>query len=100
GDLIDRLRRAGHRIDTRQYLMAHELLLEFGALGVPLLEDAGRLTTHLGPVFCTSAEEQSQFGGHVLAWLGRESTQEQRTQPPKALLPRVAPERFFSAERL
>ena len=68
--LVDRLRLAGFRIDTRQYLAAHELLLAYAASGVRLEDDITRLTRTLGPVFCTSPDEQQQFAREVQAWQG------------------------------
>ena len=37
--LVDRLRLAGLRVDTRQYLTAHELLLAYAAAGDRLDDD-------------------------------------------------------------
>ncbi len=68
-DLVERLRAAGFRVDTRQYLTAHELLLAWAARGKRLEDDTAALISHLGPVFCTSAREQDRFGDVVRAWL-------------------------------
>ncbi len=68
-DLVERLRSAGFRVDTRQYLTAHELLLAWAARGRRLEDDTAALISHLGPVFCTSAREQDRFGDVVRAWL-------------------------------
>ena len=68
--LVERLRLAGFRIDTRQYLAAHELLLAYAASGVRLEGDPQRLATSLGPIFCTSPEEQDRFAQEVMAWHG------------------------------
>lgn len=68
-DLVERLRAAGFRVDTRQYLTAHELLLAWAARGQRLEDDTEALISHLGPVFCTSAREQDRFGDVVRVWL-------------------------------
>lgn len=69
GALVERLRAAGFRVDTRQYLTAHELLLAYAAAGVHLGRDARRLTACLGPIFCTSPDEQERFANEVAEWL-------------------------------
>jgi formylglycine-generating enzyme required for sulfatase activity len=69
GALVERLRAAGFRVDTRQYLTAHELLLAYAAAGVHLGRDARRLTACLGPIFCTSPDEQERFATEVAEWL-------------------------------
>ena len=66
-DLVLRLRSAGFRVDTRQYLTAHELLLAYAARGRPL-DDSAALASHLGPVFCSQPEEQQRFAHEVAAW--------------------------------
>ena len=70
--LVERLRLSGFRIDTRQYLTAHELLLALAMAGVQLDDDPDRLVTHLGPIFCTSVHEQDLFADEVRQWFGRE----------------------------
>ena len=69
GVLVERLRAAGFRVDTRQYLTAHELLLAYAASGVQLGADVPRLTACLGPIFCTSPDEQQRFANEVAEWL-------------------------------
>jgi len=59
--LVERLRLCGFRIDTRQYLTAHELLLALAASAEQLDDDPDRLVSHLGPIFCTSVHEQNLF---------------------------------------
>jgi hypothetical protein len=66
--LVPRLRNAGFRIDTRQYLIAHQLLIALANHGEPLATPE-RLISHLRPIFCTSADEQERFGNEVLLWL-------------------------------
>ena len=66
--LVDRLRSAGFRIDTRQYLLAHELMLAVARHGDEV-SGAERLISHLGPIFCTSAEEQERFGLEIRRWM-------------------------------
>lgn len=66
--LVDRLRSAGFRVDARQYLLAHELMLAVARHGGPLAGPE-RLISHLGPIFCTSAEEQERFGLEIRQWL-------------------------------
>src|SRR5215470_13558676 len=68
--LVERLRTAGFRVDTRQYLIAHELLLALAARGKPIDESAEKLASHLGPIFCTVPEEQQRFAAEVAAWRG------------------------------
>jgi len=67
--LVDRLRSTGFKVDTRQYLLAHELLLTVARRGGQLAS-AERLISHLGPIFCTCAEEQERFGLEIRQWLG------------------------------
>ncbi len=66
--LVERLRTAGFRVDTRQYLSAHEMLLAFAARGRRLEDDVGVLASHLGPIFCTLPEEQARFVDEIRAW--------------------------------
>jgi formylglycine-generating enzyme required for sulfatase activity len=77
--LVERLRLAGFRIDTRQYLTAHELLLALAATGVQLDDDPDRLVSHLGPIFCTSVHEQDLFADEVRHWFGRETASGERS---------------------
>ena len=74
--LVERLRLCGFRIDTRQYLTAHELLLALAASGEQLDDDSDRLVSHLGPIFCTSAHEQNLFADEVRQWFGRDQAVE------------------------
>ena len=62
--LVERLRSSGFRVDTRQYLTAHELLLAFARHGRPL-DDTAALASHLGPIFCTLPDEQRRFASEV-----------------------------------
>ena len=75
--LVERLRLAGFRIDTRQYLTAHELLLALAATGVQLDDDPDRLVSHLGPIFSTSVHEQDLFADEVRHWFGRATASEE-----------------------
>ncbi|MEO8751892.1 MAG: TIR domain-containing protein [Casimicrobiaceae bacterium] len=67
---VERLRTAGFRVDTRQYLSANELLLAYAARGTPLDADVAQLASHLAPIFCTVPEEQQRFALEVAAWRG------------------------------
>ena len=78
--LVERLRLAGFRIDTRQYLTAHELLLALAATGVQLDDDPDRLVSHLGPIFSTSVHEQDLFADEVRHWFGRATASEERAR--------------------
>jgi WD40 repeat protein len=89
--LVEQLRAAGFRVDTRQYLTAHELLLSVAARGRRLEDDAEALVSHLGPVFCTSPEEQARFPEVARAWLGPPA--------PKLRHRRLRPPRPFAAWR-
>jgi formylglycine-generating enzyme required for sulfatase activity len=66
--LVERLRLAGFRVDTRQYLTAHELLLALAAGGTPPSNEPETLAARLGPIFCTSPEEQAKFLDEVRRW--------------------------------
>jgi outer membrane protein OmpA-like peptidoglycan-associated protein len=88
-ELVKHLRAAGFRVDTRQYLMAHELLLTCAAQGRPIHGNTEKLVSHLGPIFCTSSEEQDLFPALVLAWIG---------EPPSS--PPVSPPVSFKSWRL
>jgi hypothetical protein len=59
-DLVGRLRRAGFKVDTRQYLTAHALVLAFAREG-RILTDTEDFLRFLGPIFCRSPEEQQLF---------------------------------------
>ena len=85
--LVERLRLAGFRIDTRQYLTAHELLLAVAAAGKQLDDDPEKLITHLGPIFCTSAQEQDLFADELRRWVLPDSP----LAPPPALPRPLAP---------
>lgn len=81
--LVEQLRAAGFHVDTRQYLTAHELLLAYAARGRRLEDDAAALISHLGPVFCTSPEEQSRFTEAARAWLGPPPARVERRRRPR-----------------
>ncbi|MBI1396884.1 MAG: PASTA domain-containing protein [Betaproteobacteria bacterium] len=73
--LIGRLREAGFRVDTRQFLSANELLVAMARHGRVLDgssggDNVGTIVSSLGPVFCTSPEEQVRFPEIVRDWLG------------------------------
>jgi acyl carrier protein len=67
-ELVERLRHVGLRVDTRQYLAAHQMLLAFAARGTDLQGDLHEFAAHLGPIFCTSAEDQRLFQVEFTAW--------------------------------
>ena len=79
--LVDRLRSAGFRVDARQYLLAHELMLAAARHGTRLA-GTDRLISHLGPIFCTSVEEQERFGLEIRQWLDPAQPL-QRDAPPR-----------------
>ncbi len=80
--LVGELQAAKFRIDTRQYLLAHELILALALEGEELLAaPAERVAACLGPIFCTSPEEQERFVGVVRQWRGE---QRERTSAPGA----------------
>jgi hypothetical protein len=89
--LVEDLRAAGFRVDTRQYLTAHHLLFVLAAQeGRHLDKDPEALRTHLGPIFCTSREEQERFGDILRAHLGvrradaiQPPAREPRPEPPR-----------------
>jgi outer membrane protein OmpA-like peptidoglycan-associated protein len=89
GALVGRLRAAGFRVDTRQYLTAHELLLAYAASGVHLAGDVKRLTACLGPIFCTSPDEQERFAAEVREWL--DAGREQPSRTPSAAAASATP---------
>ncbi len=86
--LVERLRSSGFRVDTRQYLTAHELLLAFARLGRPL-DDATALASHLGPIFCTLPEEQRRFASVIESWRGTDTASPAGEPAP------VAPKPFY-----
>src|SRR5580698_10386191 len=72
-DFIDELRSAGYRIGVEQYIAAEDLLFLLGSRG-EFPSDPARLRTLLGPLFCTSPEEQDDFRARFDAWLASERT--------------------------
>src|SRR5262245_17412541 len=91
--LVEQLRLAGFRIDTRQYLTAHELLLALAAAGEQLDHDPEKLITHLGPIFCTSAHEQDRFASELRRWAEQDSrllSQPSEPPPPPPPVRRMA----------
>jgi outer membrane biosynthesis protein TonB len=70
-DLIDELRDAGYAIGIEQYIAAQDLLLALAAEGaLPL--DPARYRTLLGPIFCKTEREQSNFETSFDRWIGGE----------------------------
>jgi formylglycine-generating enzyme required for sulfatase activity len=57
---------------------------------VPLAEDVTRLTACLGPVLCTSPDEQQRFAHEVAEWL-RRGGETVRSRPAPARVARPAP---------
>src|SRR3989442_13295188 len=80
GELVEALRGAGFSVDTRQYLSAHELILAYASRGVALAEDLEALGSHLGPIFCTSPQEQLRFAA-LLQDVGAGSSREKKREP-------------------
>jgi WD40 repeat protein len=88
--LVSRLRDAGFRTDTRQYLIANELLLALAQQGELLdgaaaRQDAARVAACLGPIFCTSPEEQARFPEIVRDWLGTPAGRPAEPHLPRGL---------------
>ena len=59
--LVERLRASQFRVETRQFLAAAELLVAYAEAGVDVAGDRERLGRCLGPIFCSSPEEQAAF---------------------------------------
>lgn len=66
-DFIDELRRHGYRITPEQCISAQNLVLALAAFGNPNYV-AARLSKYLGPVLCTSPDEQEDFEKHFHEW--------------------------------
>jgi hypothetical protein len=66
-DFIDDLRRYGYRITPEQCISAQNLVLALAAFGNPN-DLASRLHTYLGPILCTSPEEQESFEQYFNQW--------------------------------
>src|SRR5262245_47991208 len=98
--LVERLRLSGFRIDTRQYLTAHELLLALAATGVQLDNDPDRLVSHLGPIFCTSVQDQDLFADEVRLWFGREPRPDRRKRTETISQESGRSARFWNRQRL
>ncbi len=92
--LVERLQKSGFRIDTRQYLVAHELLLALASHDEVVTGPEG-LASHLGPIFCTSAEEQERFIAEVVQWLGPTTTPPPIPPSPDKTQARRANRRHF-----
>jgi hypothetical protein len=82
-DLMERLRGAGLRSDTRQYLAANELLLAYASRGRDLWGDPESLASHLGPIFCCSSEDQRLFRAELLAWYDTKPAIPVSPEPPR-----------------
>jgi formylglycine-generating enzyme required for sulfatase activity len=86
--LVERLRDANFRIDTRQYLTAHDLLFSMAASGTLLDDDVDRLASCLGPIFCTSPDEQARFRQEVERWRrGTATARDTATPKPQPVPP-------------
>ena len=91
--LVRRLRDAGMRVDVRQFLAAHEMLLAFAAERKNLLDDLDALASHLGPILCTSYEDQQLFENEFAAWAGPRPNAPgtvRQAPPPKRRRPWIA----------
>lgn len=64
---IDSLRQAGYNIGVSQYIAAQDLLVAIAAQG--LQPQPQRLKTMLGPIMCSSADEQAEFQQRFDAWM-------------------------------
>jgi formylglycine-generating enzyme required for sulfatase activity len=98
--LVERLRLSGFRIDTRQYLTAHELLLALAAAGVQFDDDPDRLVSHLGPIFCTSVYEQDLFADEARNWFGRETRPDRPERTETSGHEAGTSTRFWNRQRL
>jgi hypothetical protein len=67
-DLGEGLRASGFKLAAYQYFSAQQVLLHAAAAGI---SDRRRLTTLLGPVFCTNSAEQRRFAELFDVWLSR-----------------------------
>ena len=67
-DLIDRLRDSGYNIGVGQYIAAHELLIFLAGTG-SLPADPGEWRGLLGPIFCSSPQQQESFRDHFDEWV-------------------------------
>ena len=63
---IDELRVAGYRIGTDQYIAVHDLLLTLLRQGS--IEDIRQLKSLVGPIVCSSPEEQENFQQRFDIW--------------------------------
>jgi hypothetical protein len=68
--LAKTLRDAGYAIGTKQYIAAHELLIALAAQG-QLPENPNKWQSLLGPIFCSSRLEQSEFAEHSKNWIAQ-----------------------------
>jgi len=81
-DLVDRLRDKDFRVDTRQYLLAHDLLLSLARRGEPTFDASpDKLASYLGPIFSTSEDEQLRFAAIVREWRGEKRPDAPRRTP-------------------
>jgi WD40 repeat protein len=80
-ELVEALHRAGFRVDTRQYLTANRLVLSLARQG-SVLASANDYVRLLGPIFCTSPEEQHSFKDVVAEWTREELQSRQMPAPP------------------
>jgi hypothetical protein len=62
------------QVDTRQYLAAHEMLWAFAVRGKDLQANPAEFASHLGPIFCTSPDEQRLFHAEFALWVGEASS--------------------------
>jgi hypothetical protein len=71
-ELLDELRKADYKIGLDEYAAAQDLLCAFAAAGVSL-DEADRFRDHLGPLVCSSLQEQEEFRERFAGWLARRS---------------------------
>jgi hypothetical protein len=69
-NLIDELRETGYPIGIEQYVAAQDILLALAGTGA-LSDDPSRYRSLLGPIFCTSAQEQDDFRTRFDRWIAR-----------------------------
>ncbi|HND51683.1 MAG TPA: WD40 repeat domain-containing protein, partial [Pirellulaceae bacterium] len=80
-DLCDDLRAAGFRIATQQCVAAEQILMQLAsdgrlgddqAVGADVLAEVAR---YLGPLFCSTAEQQQRFPELLKSWATRRATE-------------------------
>jgi POT family proton-dependent oligopeptide transporter len=87
-EFFEDLRRSGYRVDLRQVVLAERLLFALAERG-ELPEDIRELGPILGPLVCSTPEEQEEFPARYARWLGSVDAKPPPPPPPPA--PRRSP---------